>query len=48
MTYIVLEAVLPIPSGRLRRTKLAPAVHRLSHGGVVVAEGYRVLNKKPQ
>jgi len=25
--------MLVIPSGRLRRTKLAPAEHRLLHGG---------------
>ncbi len=48
MTYIVLRAVLAIPTGRLRRTKLAPAVHRLSHGLIVVREAPRVLNKKPR
>ena len=44
------RALLSIPSGRLRRLNLAPAVHRFSHGGAlrreVVGGAHRILKIK--
>jgi hypothetical protein len=48
MTYFGSQAVLAIPAERLRHPTLAPAVHRVSHGGLRPRQDGRSISSHPK